>query len=271
MKKILTVCLLVLMSVNVFSNVIDVKHECQELVGQYWNIVDYKYSDDINEEKLCEMMDSFNNRIQIVTLKVAHDCEEVENSSLSRFSEFYQDCPVEVRPVFDRVVKGIIECARNLEPQKDTGRLLREYFPGFGYSDPDFQYRKGKETSSEFLYARWVDEEKTFSQEKEFELTVELKLVAELKLKFPNIKVLKEFGVEIGGNFVMCAKVRIKTSKTLTVKTKKKIGQYKRWFELLKAKKTFWSTPVWSFCGKTYVHFAEPTGEEVATEVKDIT
>lgn len=272
MKKnmILTVAIIVIGCMNLYPVADEIRQECRNLVGMYWDIVDYKYSEQVDQEKLFEMMHEFNAKLKDITVRTASSTAAEDNAGLKSFSEFYLECPPELRPVFDRVVNGIIESSRNFEPLKDTGRMVKEYFPGYGYSDPDYTYRRGKEISSEFLYARWLDEERTYSEEKEFELTVELKLVAELKLKFPDLEVIKEFGVEIGGHLIMCAKVKIKTNKTLTVKTKKKIGQYKKWFELLKAKKTFWSAPVWENCGQTYVHFEEPTGEEVVTAVKDV-
>jgi len=245
-----------------------------KLIDTYWKILDSRYqflssrlersenNDFINN--YIDMMENYNKDVIAFSEILIKDSDNLKN-----FSTFYTACPDEAKPALDGVVKNIIESKKAGNIKFDTNLFTKEYFPGYGYSEPGFVYRRGRELDNEFLYARWEDEEKTFSQNKVYEFTVELKLVAELKIKFPDIEVLKEFGVEIGGNFVMCAKVKFETNKTLTVKTKRKYGEYKKWFELLRAKKTVWSDPVWELTGKTYQHFTEPTGEEVATSIKN--
>ncbi|MCK5683541.1 hypothetical protein KAJ27_05450 [bacterium] len=245
-----------------------------KLIDTYWKILDSRYqflssrlertesNDFINT--YIDMMESYNENVVDFTTLLIKDSNTFKN-----FSEFYSACPDEAKPALDAVVKNILESKKAGNIKFDTALFTKEYFPGYGYSEPGFIYRRGRELDSEFLYARWEDEEKTFSQNKIYEFTVELKLVAELKIQFPNLKVLKEFGIDIGGNFVMCAKVKFETNKTLTVRTKRRFGEYKKWFELLIAKKTVWSDPEWELTGKTYQHFTEPTGEEVATSIKN--
>ena len=245
-----------------------------KLIDTYWKILDSRYQflssrlerteSNAFINNYIDMMENYNKSVVDFTELLVKDSNELKS-----FSEFYTSCPDEVKPALDAVVKNIIESSKVKNIKFDSALFTKEYFPGYGYSEPGFIYRRGRELDSEFLYARWEDEEKTFSQNKIYEFTVELKLVAELKIKFPNLKVLKEFGVDIGGNFVMCAKVKFETNKTLTVRTKRKFGEYKKWFELLRAKKTVWSNPVWELTGKTYQHFTEATGEEVATSIKD--
>lgn len=243
-----------------------------KLVDTYWKILDCRdqfISNRLNREESGEFVNNYMDLIEEYN-KTANDYTEIllkNAENFNSFSEYYSSCPLEAKPAFDKVIKNVLESKKAANLDFDTLAFTKEYFPGYGYSEPGYIYRRGRELDNEFLYARWEDEEKTFAQNKVYEFTVELKLVAELKIKFPELEVLKEFGVEIGGNFVMCAKVKFETNKTFSVKTKKKYGEYKKWFELLRAKKTMWSEPQWELTGKTYQHFTEPTGEEVATSI----
>lgn len=249
-----------------------VEESCWELARLYWQCSESRYvAEDAAEGdsgvEYCGLVESFNGKLDALSERLTGDCTE-ENPELKEFSRFYRQCPEELKPVFDRIVKNVMIRSRVEGTSMASEKTLREYFPGYGYSEPGYKYRKGNEISSEFLYARWEDEDRTYSQDKEFELTVELKLVAELKLKFPDLEIIKEFGVEIGETLVYCAKVKIKTTTSLTFHTKKKYGHYKKWFELFKAEKTWFSDPVWEKCGTTYVNFVEPTGEEVASSLQ---
>ncbi len=276
MRKLFVLLTVLLLSGVMVSGVYakEIDQKCWDLVRLYWDCAEFQYKyiidadvEDAISEKYLVMIRSFDDKLNILSEGIISDSLS-EDMKIREFSEFYSQCPIELRPVFDRVVENIMIHTKVAKPSKNTGRMIREYFPGFGYSEPGYKYRKGNELSSEFLYARWEDEERTYTEEKEIELTVELKLVAELKLKFPDLKIIKEFGVEIGETLVYCAKIRIKNTKTLAFHTKKKYGHYKKWFEIFKAKKTWFSTPVWEKCGQTYVNFVEPTGEEVATSIK---
>ena len=42
----------------------------------------------------------------------------------------------------------------------------------------------------------------------------------------------------------------------------------KVWFEVYRAKKTWFTSPKWELYGKTYKLITEPTGEELAREMK---
>lgn len=248
------------------------------LIHYYWEILEYRYrfidgtidpetSPEI-VEKYLQLMEDYNKLVDNMSVKLGN--ENFKTSDIFRnFSDFYQVCPEEARPALNTVVSNILVKFNFSNPSPTTtDEFIREYFPGYGYTDPNYWYRKGREVDREFLYARWQEEEKTHTESKVFELTVELKLVAGLQQKYPNLEVVGKFPVNIGGSIVICAKVKFETKESITITTKKKIGEFKMWFELLRAKKTFWADPKWETTGKTYEFFEEPTGEEVTTGVR---
>ena len=262
------------MKYNTFK---EMKKACR-LINFYWEILEYRYQfidgtiDAETSPELVEkylgLIEEYNDLVKNMSLKLGSEDYKV-SSIFQNFSEFYQTCPEESRPALDTVVSNILVKFNYSNPALGTtDNFIRQYFPGYGYTDPEYWYRKGREVDREFLYARWQEEEKTYMQSKLFELTVELKLVAGLTQKYPNLEVIGKFPVNIGGHIVICAKVKFETKEGITIKTKKKIGEFKLWFELLKAKKTIWSDPKWEPAGKTYEFFEEPTGEEVTTGVR---
>lgn len=252
-----------------------------ELISHYWQIVDYRYKFEAGEignnkrgieesefvEAYLKVLDKYNWVVKRATKRLVKKFN-IEDPVFISFSEFYKSQPAFLKEALDPVVKGLVANYQQLSPTSDTKTFLREYFPGYGYGDPKYKYRKGKEVDREFLYARWLEESRTISQSKVVELVVEVSLVAGLQEKYPDARVIgKAFPINIGGKIVMAVKVTWNNSTQITTRTKKKIGHYKIWFELWRAKKT-WGSAEWELTGKTYELLEEATGEEVTVSMK---
>ncbi|MFZ2955555.1 MAG: hypothetical protein WA705_01465 [Candidatus Ozemobacteraceae bacterium] len=171
---------------------------------------------------------------------------------------------------------GYLKTAANIE---FNGRLsdaeFREYFPGYGYTEPGFKYRKGREVERENKGNHWQYEERTITSTFNVELTVSLDVLSILKGLvtggvIKNLKVGDQFETNVGGTPMFVVKVSFQLIKSLVTKTNRKFEVNKIWFELLRSKDSGWGNAgTWEPVGKTYEIINEPTGETVTTEIKE--
>lgn len=153
-----------------------------------------------------------------------------------------------------------------------TEEKFREYFPGYGYSEPGFKYRKGRELDREYKGVTWVLEEHSISTTWNVNLTVSIDVVNILTGMLTggmikNLQVSEQFTMNVGGQPMIVCNVSFQRIKAITTKTNRKFEINKVWFELLRAKSSWGSNVNWEPVGKTYEILQEPTGEEVVTGI----
>jgi hypothetical protein len=144
----------------------------------------------------------------------------------------------------------------------------RDYFPGYGAADPNYNYRLGRELDSELLKAEWVIHRKTIFENQDYELNISTDILDQLFESHPDTKVRRRFPFQLKLTWITAADVAVHTKKKLFFRKQLKMGEFKRWFELLRKKKSWLPTGEWEKCGKTYRFFQEPVTESVATEFR---
>jgi len=156
-----------------------------------------------------------------------------------------------------------------------TEEKFREYFPGYGYSEPGYKYRKGRELDREYKGVTWVNEEQSISSTWNVSLTVSIDILNILSGMvtggvIKNLKVSEQFTMNVNGTPMIVCNVSFQRIKSIVTKTNRKFEINKVWFELLRSKSSSWSSSnaVWELTGKTYEILQEPTGEEVVTGIE---
>ncbi len=156
-----------------------------------------------------------------------------------------------------------------------TEEKFREYFPGYGYSEPGYKYRKGRELDREYKGVTWVNEEQSISSTWNVSLTVSIDILNILSGMvtggvIKNLKVSDQFTMNVNGTPMIVCNVSFQRIKSIVTKTNRKFEINKVWFELLRSKSSSWSNSnaVWELTGKTYEILQEPTGEEVVTGIE---
>lgn len=143
-----------------------------------------------------------------------------------------------------------------------------EYFPGYGYAEPGYKYRKGRELEAIHLNAYWQDEEKMIETAKHFKGVIDIKVGAGLRDSgnvTNYVELSPPFKLDVGGHFIMAVEASFDTTEKLTTVARKKYATTKVWFELFRHK-TFGSE--WELCGKTFEMQELFTNEEVIAQVK---
>lgn len=173
-------------------------------------------------------------------------------------------------PVVEELLRSLVVAAPEVLGEGMSPDAFREeFFPGYGYAEPGYVYRRGRELKREFLQAFWQDEEHVIETQKTFEGTIEFKLAASLAGS-PGVANFKQVGepfrMDVGGEMRLVVKVRFDTREKLTTKARKKYHYVKVWFELLRAEAgILWNGP-FSPVGETFLNMKEPTS--VAVMVK---
>jgi len=153
----------------------------------------------------------------------------------------------------------------------DSRGGFNDYFPGYGYPEPGYKYRRGLEIEREEKGTTWQYEEHTLTTNKKFDLTVTLDVLGILK-KWLSGGILKSLHVREYGNGyynnqpMIVAHVSLETSETVATRANRKYDVTKVWFELLRSKDAGWhNSGTWEKCGKTYEIMQDPTGEVITT------
>lgn len=137
-----------------------------------------------------------------------------------------------------------------------------------GSRDDDYIYRLGRELRRELVKVEWVIFRKTIMKNVTVSMVVEADVAKLLKVLYPVLFLLDLGSWLINGEAYFCYKTTFTTQHKLFFRTVAKMGQNKVWFEVLRAKKTWWGSPKWECIGETFKVIEEPTGEELADEMK---
>lgn len=184
-------------------------------------------------------------------------------------SEIYRSLHPAVRPSPYPALRYLRAEASRTAPARLTRGAFDTYFPGYGYVEPGFAYRKGREVSREDKGSTWVTEDRTIKASANVELEISFSLV-------PHFRALEAAGtirnLKVGEPFARTSRAGVKitfqASQDLVIKTHRRFAVSKIWFELWRAKgDPWWTTGPWEVCGKTYEIVDEPTGD---TQVSDV-
>jgi len=257
------------------------------LIHKYWDVLEVKYKfeelafpnkakiGDLEKEYIIKardlknFADEFAKRL-IASMTSKNRKEFIDFSKFYKTMKFYNKWALDivVKQLLEKHIFDMINQNPKIDKEKEEEAFLKEYFPGYGYTDPSYIYRKGKEVERKLLQAFWKTEKETVQSTNYMEMTITAELLAKLEAQVEFLKIIKLFNIEINGKVVAAAKVSFQVKKTLETECKVKYEKNKVWFELWRAKKTYWSTPQWELCGKTYEFFEEPTGEQVVVDSK---
>ncbi|HNW36963.1 MAG TPA: hypothetical protein PKM25_18635, partial [Candidatus Ozemobacteraceae bacterium] len=255
----------------------DLQTKAFQLVQQHWLSADrlLAYVNDPTDANL----ELYNKTLEIqkkqsVELaKFVQATFDEDSDTLEALSDIYKSLDPAARTAFYAVL-GVLKADIVQDVHsKITPEQFREYFPGYGYTEPGYKYRKGREVERENKGVTWQSEEHSIQTNFQAELTISLDILDILKGMatggvIKNLKILDQFETNVNGQPLICAKVSFQVIKTITTRTNRKFDVNKIWFELLRAKSSGWSNGPWEVCGKTYQIINEPTGEEVVTGVQ---
>ena len=256
----------------------DFQIETFTLLREYWNVQE-AYNDYVmnenhqTESEWLEAIDAHAKRSSEMGRDVLSSIKKNKYGKLELLSEIYKSLPVEARPAYYMVLGFMkVEIIHSYK-QHLSEEQFKAYFPGYGYTEPGYKYRKGREVAREEKGVTWQEEEVSISTTWNVSLTVSLDVLNILKGMLSsgvikNLKVSKEFTMEVSGQPMICFNVSFQRTKSIKTKTTRRFEVNKIWFELLKAKSSMWSDSEWEVCGKTYEIVHEPTGESVVTSLQ---
>lgn len=150
-----------------------------------------------------------------------------------------------------------------VQPAGRTG-----YYPGYGVTDPDYDYRLGKELSSELASSQWVIFRHTYFENTTQDIHMDFSLIPQLKQSHPKAEVRRTFPFQLNFNWITVADTHVTVKKKLFFRNEQEMGKFKRNFELWRKKKSWLPFQEWELCGQSWKWFEEPVGVPVGTEFK---
>jgi len=260
MSKILLTLLIVAVVIvtPAFSTEINLQKQVENMITIYWQANDALYNKDMKayldkNDQLRELADSISTNI----------IKGVKNNDMTLYNEYvkiYNDLKKpENLSALNLVADQIKEYAHTRDLTPGTN------FPGYGYADPDYVYRRGEELPNpEVLSVYWKRIEKTYQKGTKFHINMEVGMTA----NFGENATVKEVGrstINIGGNAKEVVELEVTVNENVKTQCTVKYQKKKVWYKLYKAKKSFWSSIgfgsySWTLCGKTYVIIEEESG-----------
>ena len=269
-NKMLVIVALFIFSVASFSAIIsDMEVYSHKIVKDNWKLQEMYYKlqskEAISEDDYLKLSNKIDNMVLELSDYIISNLKEGNRKPLEKFNDIYSDLPKETRHFLDPVVEEI-------HPYLSRGD--EELFPGYGYAEPGYYYRRGGEVKTELLSKFWKAEEKYVEKNKRHKFYVELKIStsmqqnAEAGGNIEGFKVKGVYGMEINGEFKQVAEVEFSTKETLKTRCTVMYEKNKVWYELFKAKKSFWdflpwTELEWKKAGETYLISEEATDTEV--------
>jgi len=183
-------------------------------------------------------------------------------------AEIYRSLPTGAKPCLFFTLGALRAESMHPEAAGQTSFAFEEYFPGYGYGDPKYKYRKGREVSRENKGTTWQEESRTVSSQFNAELVIELSLLPSLRNMetagtIRNLKVGQQFEGAVAGQPTLLVKVSFQAVRSVEIKAHRRYEVNKIWFELYRAKIGLWASGPWELCGQTYEILNEPTGDAV--------
>lgn len=247
-------------------------------IAEYWSVQDLyiQYAQDQsqeNEEKWTKAIEHHTKVSVAIGKEVAKSIKLPSYEQIQMLSDIYRSLPDGAKNSLYPILGTIrFEIIHNDSPL--TEEQFREYFPGYGYSEPGYKYRKGRELDREYKGVTWQYEEQTISTTWNVSLVINIDLVGILQGMLTsgvikNLKVSEPYNMNVSGQPMIVCNVSFQRIKAITTKINRKFEINKVWFELLRAKSSVWSDSEWELCGKTYEILQEPTGEDVVTGIQE--
>ncbi|HNV69059.1 MAG TPA: hypothetical protein PKO06_05130, partial [Candidatus Ozemobacteraceae bacterium] len=228
----------------VFNNVHQfwVVNELYAQMAQQGEATDKNVVDKYNQA--CEIYQKQSAELGRVILSTLDDNREIISLVSDIYKSFDTNSRVALYPALNVVFQAVVAEWRGPLTEAE----FREYFPGYGYTEPGFKYRKGREIDREYKGQTWQSEEQSVTTTWNVELTVTLDVLNILKgwlsggiIK--NLVVKEQTTTSMGGGEPMIVfKVTFQLVKAIVTKTNRKFEVNKIWFELLRAKSSGYST-----------------------------
>lgn len=285
--KLLLICVFVILltgqafafdGVDQDSPLLSTQQKIFNAINQYWLIQEtfIAYMESQSEESETAWLESVENHEQTCMLighGVVTSAKKSHFGELELLSAIYKSLHEGSRISLYPAVKYLRFHMVHAQESFLSEEMFRDYFPGYGYTEPGFKYRKGRELDREFKGVTWQYEEHSISSTLTVNLTVTLDVVDILRRLLTggfirNLNVSEPYQMHVGGQPMFVCNVSFQRITSITTKTNRKFEINKIWFELLRAKSSVWGSADWELVGKTYEILHEPTGEDVVTDIQ---
>ncbi len=269
-RSIVTLLIIVSFSVTLSSQIISetdprpIEIVFHKVAGNYWDAQALRFNPDVDSKFLDKAIDEYKESVEKISERIINGFGK-SAEDINVFKTLVNECSEINRSAFFPVVDRINQFIRL---KKLDGEEFEEILAFDNREKTEYIYRLGRELRRELIKAEWVIFRKTIMKNVKVSMVVEADVAKFLKVLYPVLFLIDLGSWLINGEAYFCYKTTFTTQHKLFFRTKAKIGQNKVYFEVLRAKKNWWGSPDWETYGETYKLIEEPTGEELANEMK---
>ncbi|MDD5091200.1 MAG: hypothetical protein PHQ23_09805 [Candidatus Wallbacteria bacterium] len=238
-----------------------------ELAQKFWTVHNQLWSGEISEDEYNHQIEAVYAEARALVKEIVDAYNAGDKTMMADFSRFYGSPDIQKHPdlknaINQLMVDELVEFLKNKDLTSDT------YFPGYGYADVGFVYKKVEEVKQEVLNTFWRKIEKEHQKNEKYRtyLEVGVNMGAGFEVKF----LTSPFQMKIDGVFKYVREVEITVMENIKTVETVKFQNMKVWFNLYRAKAGFFggASGSWELVGQTYELREEPTGLPV-TEKPD--
>jgi len=260
MRKVLVAFMLVALMVvsPAFSNGASMQNQVGQMISTYWQANDALYNKDM--KAYLDKNDQMREQADAITAQIIKGLKKNDNTLFNEYVRIYnEEKTPENLSVLNLVADQVKEYAHTRDLTPGTN------FPGYGYADPSYVYRRGEELPNpEVLSVYWKRIEKTYAKGSKFHINMEVGMTANFG-KDASVKEVGKTTMNIGGNAKEVVELEVTVNETVKTQCTVKYQKKKVWYKLYHAKKSFWGSIglgsyTWNICGKTYVIMDEESG-----------
>jgi len=300
MRKILILSMLMIV-LSVFTFAEDVlsneKNEIQiklhSLAQQYWEFqkdiapMNYEIDNSMMSEYQ-ELRDSMDEKTHDFVDFMLYYYEKNDVEAIEFFLDEYERLDdVSKRFVYNEVISQLKEyeaVQSKISPNSIDVVTTRanQYLPGYGYTDPDYLYKLGRELSSEHVQNFWKKEKRTFENSTRHKIYVKASVAAEWGNSgntggnIEGFEITGSANYDVNGEVEEYVEVEVTLKETVETFAVMMYEKRKVFFEVYKAKLGFflWISNgfdfVWELDGRCFLYKEFPAATDQIIEAEDL-
>jgi hypothetical protein len=241
-----------------FSNASTLNTQVNQMITTYWEANNALYAKDM--KAYLSKNDQLREQANVISAEIIKGLKNNDNTLFNEYVKIYNELKSpETLSVLNMVADQVKEYSHTRDLTPGTN------FPGYGYAEPGYVYRRGEELPNpQVLSVYWKKITKTYQKGTKFHVNVEVGANANFGGN-ADVKLVGKGTVNIGGQIKNVNEYEVTVNETTNTACTVKYQKKKVWYVLYKAKKSIWSSIgfgsyTWTKCGKTYVIIEEESG-----------
>ncbi|MCK9224867.1 MAG: hypothetical protein M0R46_09295 [Candidatus Muirbacterium halophilum] len=225
---------------GVYTNNMDVQVVLSDIMFKNLEIASDISNEDVNADKYAELKDSVE-ELRAYVFDLYFKSNQIELNNF--FAELEWIDPYTRSVIEQEIIIPLSEL--KLVDNSERSEVI--YIPGYGYTDPNYLYRLGRELKSVHVQNFWKEEKRTLEENKKYKYYVEMSMATQISQEggaggnLQGFKITGKAMFNVNGQLKEFAQVEFEVKTKVETKAMLMYEKKKVTFELFKAKDSFWT------------------------------